>query len=195
MSDLPPVTQYLCDAIDSAASNIETLTKPLEQAAAYITQALLSDHKVIVCGNSYCLPIASLLTSCLMNQLEFERPSLPAVNISNDLTTISSIAEDLNYHEIYAKQIRALGNEGDVLVALSINGNCSNVIQAIQAAHEKGIKVISIAGSEGGNIAALKHSGDIEVFLSSHSVARSMESQLIASNALCHLVETQLFGF
>jgi phosphoheptose isomerase len=194
MSELSPLSNYLCEAIDSAAANLEPICEQLEDACNLITQTLLNDRKLIVCGNGHSSPIASLLTTCLMHQQEFERPSLPAINISIDSTTISAIAKDGNYHHVYSKQIRAIGHEGDTLVALSIDGNCSNIVQAIQAAHEKEIKVITLVGFEQGKISAIKQSEDIEVQLHSNSVARAMEAQLMAVNALCYQIENQLFG-
>jgi len=194
MNELSPLSNYLCEAIDSAASHIEQIAPTLNDACNLISQSLLSDRKLIICGNGYSAPIASLLTTCLMHQQEFERPSLPAINISTDSATISAIASNGNYHEVYSKQIRAMGNEGDTLVALSIDGNCSNIIQAIQTAHEKDIHVITIIGFEDGKISAVKQGDDVEILLSTNSVARSMESQLLTVNALCHQIENQLFG-
>ncbi len=194
MNELSPISNYLCDAIDSAASNIEQIAPAINDACNLIGQSLLSDKKLIICGNGYSAPIAGLLTTCLMHQQEFERPSLPAINISIDSTTISAIATDGNYHHVYSKQIRAMGNEGDTLVALSTDGNCSNIVQAIQTAHEKGVHVITMIGFENGKISAVKQEGDIEILLHSNSVARAMESQLLAVNALCHQIENQLFG-
>lgn len=194
MTELSALSSYLCEAIDSAAANLEDLSESLEQACDLITQTLLSDRKLIICGNGLASPIASLLTTCLMHQQEFERPSLPAINISIDSTTISAIAKDGNYNLSFAKQIRAIGNEGDTLIALSIDGNCSNIVQAIQTAHEKEIKVITLIGFEEGKISAIKQGEDVEVQLHTDSVARAMEAQLISVNAMCHQIENQLFG-
>ena len=194
MNELSPISNYLCEAIDSAATHIDKIAMQLNDACNLIGQTLLSDKKLIICGNGYSAPIASILTTCLMHQQEFERPSLPAINISIDATTISAIATDGNHHQAYSKQIRAMGNEGDTLVALSIDGNCSNIIQAIQTAHEKEIHVITITGFENGKMSAVQHGDDIEILLHSQSVARAMESQLFAVNALCHQIENQLFG-
>lgn len=192
--ELSLTTQYLCEAVDSLASNIEQISNSLDEACHLITQTLLSDHKLIICGNGHSAPISGLLTTCFMHQLEFERPSLPAINISIDSNTISAIAKDGNYHHSYAKQIRALGNEGDVLIALSIDGNCSNIVQAIQTAHEKNIKVITIIGFSTGKMSAIKQGDDIEILLETSSVARAMEAQLVTANTLCHQIENQLFG-
>ncbi|KZY84864.1 hypothetical protein A3743_03740 [Oleiphilus sp. HI0072] len=194
MSELSPLSNYLCEAVDSAAANLEALSENLEQACDLITQTLLSDKKLIICGNGLSGPIASLLTTCLMNQQEFERPSLPAINISIDSTTISAIAKDGNYNLSYAQQIRAIGFEGDTLIALSIDGNCSNIVQAIQTAHEKDIKVITLIGHKDGKISAIKQGQDVEIQLNTNSIARAMEAQLMAVNAVCHQIENQLFG-
>ena len=194
MSELSALSSYLCEAVDSAAANLEELSQSLEPACDLITQTLLSDRKLIICGNGLSGPIASVLTTCLMNQQEFERPSLPAINVSVDSTTISAIAKDGNYHLSYAKQIRAIGFEGDTLIALSIDGNCSNIVQAIQAAHEKGIKVITLVGFEQGKMSAIKQGEDVEVQLHTSTVAHAMEAQLMAVNAMCHQIENQLFG-
>jgi len=194
MSDISPITAYLCDAIDTAASNLEVIAPNIDRACHTITQSLLNDRKLIICGNGYSAPMAALLTTCMMHQQEFERPSLPAINISVDSTTISAIAKDGNYHNVYSKQIRAMGNEGDTLVALSIDGNCGNIVQAIQSAHEKGIQVITIIGFQGGKISAINQGEDIEIQLLTSSVARAMEAQLLTVNTLCHQIENQLFG-
>jgi phosphoheptose isomerase len=194
MNDLSPISNFLCEAIDSAAEHIEQIAPQLNDACNLIGQTLLSDNKLIICGNGYSAPIASILTTCLMHQQEFERPSLPAINISIDTTTMSAIASDGNHQQVFSKQIRAIGNEGDTLVALSIDGNCSNIVQAIQTAHEKEIHVITITGFENGKISAVHHGDDIEILLYKQSVARAMESQLIAVNTLCHQIENQLFG-
>lgn len=194
MTELSPITQYLCEAIDASACHLDLIAPQLEFACTTITQSLLNDKKLIICGNGYSAPMAALLTTCLMHQQEFERPSLPAINISIDSTTISAIAKDGNSHQIYAKQIRTLGAEGDTLVALSIDGNCSNIVQAIQTAHDRNISVVTIIGQEGGKISALKQQGDVEIMLYSKSVARTLESQLLVVNTLCYQIESQLFS-
>lgn len=188
------ISNYLHDAIDEAASKLDHYSSVLDEACELVTQALLADKKLMICGNGYSAPLASLLTTCLMHQQEFERPSLPAINLSMDTTTISAIAKDGNYHQVYSKQIRAIGNSGDILIALSIDGNCSNIVQAIQTAHEKEIPVITIIGYDDGKISSMKEGNDVEIKLHSVSVARAMESQLLVVNTLCYQIENQLFG-
>jgi len=195
MSDsLPLTTTYFCNAIDSLSSCIEAISSRLEEASNQITQTLLNDRKLIVAGNGLSAPIANILTTSLMHQLEFERPSLPALNISSDAATISAIAKDGSYHQGLSKQVRSLGVEGDTLIALSIDGNCGNIIQAIQTAHEKGITTITIIGFNEGKMSAIKQGSDIEICLGAHSVAHATEAQLVTVNTLCHIIENQLFG-
>ena len=194
MSELSPITNYLCDAIDTAAGNIETISKGLEEGSQKIIDSLLNDKKIIICGNGYAAPIAALLTTSLMHQQDFERPSLPAINISIDSTTISAIAKDGNYHNVYAKQLRAIGQEGDTLVAISIDGNCSNVVQAIQTAHEKRIHVLTLCGNTQGKITAVIQQPDTEIAMNCSNMPRATESLLLTANALAHQIDCQLFG-
>lgn len=192
--ELAPLTHYLCEAIDATAANLERISQDIENAGALLIQTLLNDRKIIVCGNGLSCAIGSILCSSLINQQEFDRPSLPAINLSPDPTNLLSISKNHNPHQIFSHQINALGHEGDTLITLSVDGNCSNIIQAIQAAHEKNIHVINITGTKTGKLSAVLQAEDIDIKIESESVARVLEIQLLISNSLCHHVETLLFG-
>tara|TARA_R110001592_G_scaffold356543_1_gene658628 strand:- start:2129 stop:2722 length:594 start_codon:yes stop_codon:yes gene_type:complete len=194
MTDLAPITNYLCESIDTTAANIEHISPDIEQACNLLTQTLLNDRKIIICGNGLSNPIGSILSSSLLNQQEFARPSLPAINLSLDPTCILSISKSNSQHQIFANQISALGTDGDTLVALSIDGNCGNIIQAIQAAHEKDINVITITGFKTGKTSAILQSDDIDIQIESNSIARVLEIQLLIVNSLCHQLDATLFG-
>lgn len=194
MTDLAPITNYLCESIDTTAANIEQISPNIEQACNILTQTLLNDRKIIVCGNGLSNPIGSILSTSLLNQQEFARPSLPALNLSLDPTCILSISKSNSQHQIFANQINALGSEGDTLIVLSIDGNCGNIIQAIQAAHEKDINVITITGFKTGKTSAILQSGDIVIQIESNSIARVLEMQLLIVNSLCHQLDATLFG-
>ncbi len=194
MTDLAPITNYLCEAIDTTAANIEHISPEIEHACRVITQSLLNDRKIIICGNGLSNPIGSILSSSLLNQQEFPRPSLPAINLSLDPTSILSISKSNTQHQIFSNQINAIGTEGDTLITLSIDGNCGNIIQAIQAAHEKNIHVITITGFKAGKSSAILQSDDIEIQIDSKSVARVLEIQLLIVNSLCHQLDSTLFG-
>ena len=194
MTDLAHITNYLCESIDSTADNIENISPNIELACSKLTETLLNDHKILVCGNGLSNPIGSILSTSLLNQQEFARPSLPTVNLSLDPTSILSISKSNSHHQIFANQINAIGSMGDTLVALSIDGNCSNIIQAIQAAHEKDINVIIISGLKSEKVSAILQSDDINIQIDSQSVARVIEIQLLVVNSLCHQLEATLFG-
>lgn len=194
MTDLAPITNYLCEAIDTTAANIERISSRIELACSLLTQTLLNDRKIIICGNGLSNPIGSILSTSLLNQQEFARPSLPAINLSLDPTCILSISKTNSQHQIFANQISAIGAEADTLIALSIDGNCGNIIQAIQAAHEKNINVIIITGFNTGKATAILQSDDIEISIDSNSVARVLEIQLLIVNSLCHQLDATLFG-
>lgn len=194
MTELAPLTHYLCEAIDASAANIERISIDIENAGGLLIQTLLNDCKIIVCGNGLSSAIGSILSSSLINQQEFDRPSLPAINLTTDATNLLSISKNHNPHQVFSHQINALGHEGDTLITLSIDGNCSNIIQAIQAAHDKNIHVINITGTKTEKLSAILQAEDIDIKIESDSVARVLEIQLLIVNSLCHHIETLLFG-
>ena len=109
MTDLAPITNYLCEAIDTTAANIENISPCIDDACAKLTETLLSDNKILVCANGLSNPIGSILSTSLLNQQEFARPSLPTFNLSLDPTSILSISKSNSHHQIFANQISAIG--------------------------------------------------------------------------------------
>lgn len=194
MTDLSPITNYLCEAIDTTAANIEKISPKIEQACQLLTQTLLSDKKILICSNGLASPIGNLFSAYLTSQQEFARPSLPAINLSMDPTNILSISKSTSQHQVFANQLYALGHEGDTLVTFSIDGNCSNILQAIQAAHEKNMHVIAFSGFDTGKTSAILQPEDIDIHVESKSVARIIEIQLLTVNSLSHQLDATLFG-
>ncbi|MFV1871742.1 MAG: SIS domain-containing protein [Oleiphilus sp.] len=193
MSELNPLTAYLCEAIDTTAANIESISQKIEHACEILTNALLNDKKIIICGNGLSHSIGNILSTSLLTQQEFARPGLPAINLSIDSTSILTVSKNNSQHQVFAHQINAIANENDILITFSVDGNCSNIIQAIQAAHEKHVHVVSICGFGKGKVSAVLQSEDISIDIDSSSVARVLEIQLLISNSLCHQLEATLF--
>jgi D-sedoheptulose 7-phosphate isomerase len=173
---------------------MDQLTPVIAAAAELIARQLLAGNKVLSCGNGGSAGDAQHFSSEMLNRFERERPGLPAVALSTDTSTLTSIANDYHYNEIFSKQVRALGQEGDILLAISTSGNSANVVQAIEAAHDRGMQVVALTGKEGGTMAMKLADGDIELRVPSESTARIQEVHLLIIHCLCDLIDLQLFG-
>lgn len=188
------VQQHFSDSIETKIKSSEHLPKDIVEAASKIVVALLADHKVLSCGNGGSACDSQHFSSEMLNRFETERPSLPAIALTTDTPTITSIANDYSYNEIFAKQIRALGQAGDILLAISTSGNSANVIQAIHAAHEKDMIVIALTGKNGGKMAELLTDNDLELRVPAENTARIQETHLLIIHCICDLIDFKLFG-
>lgn len=194
MNKLSALANLMCRSVDDLAINIDSISSQIEGVSELIVNTLLNDGKLLICSNGYASPFGEILTTSLMHQQAFERPSLPAINLSLDATTISAIANNTNPQVVYSRQIRAIGREGDCLITLSTDGNCSNLIQAVESAHEKNINVASINGLANAKLAEKMKGDDRGVNLNAKSLTNTMELMLLTVNALCRKIESQLFG-
>ncbi|MBX9913870.1 MAG: phosphoheptose isomerase [Pseudomonadaceae bacterium] len=188
------IRQLFQASIDTKRVAMEELIPFIEQAGHVMVQALLSEGKILACGNGGSAGDAQHFSSELLNRFERERPSLPALALTTDSSTITSIANDYSYNEIFSKQIRALGQPGDVLLAISTSGNSANVIQAIQAAHDREMIVVAMTGRDGGGMASLLLPEDVEIRVPSKVTARIQEVHLLTIHCLCDQIDNQLFG-
>lgn len=186
------IRQLFQASIETKQQALEVLPPYIEQASLVMVNALLNEGKILSCGNGGSAGDAQHFSSELLNRFERERPSLPAVALTTDSSTITSIANDYSYNEVFSKQIRALGQPGDVLLAISTSGNSANVIQAIQAAHDREMLVVALTG--GGGMASLLLPEDVEIRVPSKITARIQEVHLLAIHCLCDLIDRQLFG-
>lgn len=194
MTDLPPVTAYLCGAIDRAAENIPSIAADIEKGAELLVSSLLNDKKILVCGSGLASPLAQLLTTGLMDQHEFERPGLPALNISNDAVTISSIASAGHGEEIFSKQVRAIGMEGDCLVLCALGNENSQLMKAVAEAHSKEIKTLIINGSKERVLDTQNTGQHQEINLKAVSLSNGTELSVFTINTLIRCIESKLFG-
>ncbi|RKD76729.1 phosphoheptose isomerase [Kushneria marisflavi] len=181
-------------SIDVKTWSSEVLPPFIETASQIMVQSLINDGKILTCGNGGSAGDAQHFSSELLNRFERERPSLPALALTTDSSTITSIANDYSYNDVFSKQIRALGQPGDVLLAISTSGNSANVIQAIQAAHDRDMIVVALTGRDGGNMASLLGQEDCEIRVPATVTARIQEVHLLVIHCLCDLIDHQLFG-
>lgn len=181
-------------SIETKNQSAELLPPLIEYAANIMVNSLLNGGKILSCGNGGSAGDSQHFSSELLNRFERERPSLPAIALTTDSSTVTSIANDYSYNEVFSKQIRALGNPGDVLLAISTSGNSGNVVQAIQAAHEREMQVVSLTGKDGGSMASLMGPNDVEIRVPSDVTARIQEVHLLVIHCLCDLIDCSLFG-
>ena len=188
------IRQLFTDSIETKTRAMDVLGPSIEQASQLMVSSLLSERKILTCGNGGSAGDAQHFSSELLNRFERERPRLPAIALTTDSSTITSIANDYSYDEVFSKQIRALGQPGDVLLAISTSGNSGNVLQAIQAAHDRDMLVVALTGRDGGGMASLLLPEDVEIRVPARSTARIQEVHLLAIHCLCDLIDRQLFG-
>jgi D-sedoheptulose 7-phosphate isomerase len=186
--------QLFQQSVEAKMNAGEVLFPDIIHAAQMMVECLLHEGKLLVCGNGPSAALAQILSNSLINRFERERPSLPAFTLGCDLTNVTSIANEKSFNEVFAKEVKALGNAGDILIILSSSGNPSNLVQAIQAAHEKNMPIITLNGRNGGNISSLLDVNDKEIRVPSNSRGRIHEIHLLIIFCLCDLIDEQLFG-
>jgi phosphoheptose isomerase len=181
------------ESIQTKIESADTLMDVIAEASERMVQCLLDGHKFLSCGNGGSSCDAQHFASEMLNRFESERPSLPAIALTADMATITAIANDYDYSQVFSKQIKALGNTGDVLIAISTSGNSQNIIQAIEAAHARGLDVIALTGCDGGEMATHFNPGDIEIRVPANNTARIQETHLLIIHSLCDIIDKQLF--
>jgi D-sedoheptulose 7-phosphate isomerase len=170
------------DAMTELAPRIAT-------AADILYAALRAGGKVLSCGNGGSAGDAQHFSSEMLNRFELERQGLPAIALTTDTSTLTSIANDYDYSQIFSRQVLALGSSGDVLLAISTSGNSANILAATTAAHDKGMRVIALTGNNGGRISEMLTAQDVEICVPTDSTARIQEVHLLVIHCLCDLVD------
>ena len=188
------IRNHFLDSIETKRNALEELIIPIKHAANCISDSLLNEGKILSCGNGGSAGDAQHFSAELLNRFEIERPGLPAVALTTDSSTLTAIANDYEYDQIFSKQILALGTNRDVLLAISTSGNSSNIIRAVQAAHDRNMLVLSLTGNKGGKLAKLLKGDDIEIRVPSDRTARIQEIHLLVIHCLCDIIDAILFG-
>lgn len=170
------------------------LTEPVARAGQVFARSLKAGNKALACGNGGSAADSQHFVAELVNRFERERPPLAAVALTTDTSTLTSIANDYAYQQVFSKQLRAIGRRGDVLLAISTSGNSGNVLEAVQAAHELGMQVVALTGAGGGKIAAALDSRDVSICVPHKITARIQEVHLLVLHCLCDVIDHELFG-
>lgn len=194
MTLIKRVSKHFDDSAEIKLQSKKVLAKPIAEAAQTIVNCLLHDGKILVCGNGGSAADAQHFAAELINRFEVERPGLPAVALTTDSSVLTSIANDYDFKQIFSKQVRALGMEGDVLIAISTSGNSPNVVEAITAAHERNMVVVALTGRDGGKMGTLLQAGDFHLCVPAQSTARVQEVHLLTLHCLCDVIDHLLLG-
>lgn len=194
MSSLERIQRHFLDSIATKQKAVEVLVDPIHDAGELMVTSLLNGGKILCCGNGGSAGDAQHFSAELLNRFEQERPPLPAIAITTDSSTLTAIGNDYSYDEIFSKQVMALGQAGDILLAISTSGNSKNVIEAIKAAHDRQMNIVVMSGRDGGNMAPLLNDNDIEIRVPEERTARIQEVHLLIIHCLCDFIDNKLFG-
>jgi D-sedoheptulose 7-phosphate isomerase len=166
----------------------------IARAAGVLTECLLGDGKVLACGNGGSASDAQHFAAEMVGRFERERPELPAISLVTDTSILTAVANDYAFEQIFAKQIRALGAKGDVLLAISTSGNSANVVAAIEAARDREMRVVALTGKGGGRIGGMLGEADVHLCVPHDRTARIQEVHLLTIHCLCDAVDSALLG-
>jgi D-sedoheptulose 7-phosphate isomerase len=188
------VAAHFAESANLKLAAAQALADPVARAGSLLAAALKSGGKALACGNGGSAADAQHFAAELVNRFEIERPPLAAIALSTDTSTLTSIANDYAYEQVFAKQVRAIGRRGDVLLAISTSGNSANVALAVGVAQELGIRVVALTGNGGGKMAAMMQPGDVHICVPHKKTARIQEVHLLVLHCLCDGIDFQLFG-
>lgn len=185
---------HFADSANLKLAASQPLAAPVARAGALLAECLRNGGKAMACGNGGSAADAQHFAAELINRFETERPPLAGIALTTDSSTLTSIANDYAYQLVFAKQVRAIGRRGDVLLAISTSGNSANVMEAIGAAHDIGVRVIAMTGNGGGKMGAMLSPDDVHVCVPHKNTARIQEVHLLVLHCLCDAIDYQLVG-
>jgi D-sedoheptulose 7-phosphate isomerase len=188
------ISENFSESAHLKLQSMDALAAPIAAAAERMVQCLKRDGKILACGNGGSAADAQHFSAELLNRFEMERPGLAAMALTTDSSTLTSIANDYDFEQIFSKQVRALGHAQDLLLAISTSGNSRNVIAAIQAAHECQMGVVALTGKNGGKMGELLTPNDVHICVPATSTARIQEVHLLSLHCLCDAIDCLLLG-
>lgn len=192
--DTQRIRAHFADSAELKLASVDTLAPMIARAASMMTECLLADGKLLACGNGGSAADAQHFAAEMVGRFERERPELPAIALTTDSSILTAVANDYDFSQVFAKQVRALGRSGDVLLAISTSGNSANVIAAITAAHEREMRVVAMTGKGGGRMNELLTADDVHICVPHSATTRIQEVHLLSIHCLCDAIDSSLLG-
>lgn len=194
MDHVPRIRAHFTDSAQLKLAAVDALAPALGHAADLLAACLLSDGKILACGNGGSAADAQHFAAEMIGRFERERPELPAISLATDTSIMSAIANDYSFEQVYAKQVRALGAKGDALLAISTSGNSASVVAAIAAAQEREMRVVALTGKGGGQVGSMLGTDDVHLCVPHERTARIQEVHLLMIHCLCDAIDNTLLG-
>ena len=188
------IASHFDDSARLKQESAQRLSAPIARAIGLMAASLKAGGKILACGNGGSAADAQHFAAELVNRFERERPPLAAIALTTDSSTLTSIANDYSYEQVFEKQLRALGRKGDVLLAISTSGKSVSVVAAVRAARELGVRTVALTGNGGGPMAGLLTAEDVHICVPHTRTMRIQEVHLLALHCLCDGIDTLLFG-
>ena len=194
MDHVTRIRAHFTDSAHLKLAAAEALAPAVARAVELLAECLLGDGRILACGNGGSAADAQHFAAEMIGRFERERPELPAISLATDTSILTAVANDYSYEQIFAKQVRALGASGDALLAISTSGNSANVIAAVDAAHEREMRVVALTGKGGGRIGAMLAPADVHLCVPHDRTARIQEVHLLMIHCLCDAIDNTLLG-
>jgi len=182
------------DTIETIALSVDALANPISEASQLLVDTLLRDGKIISCGNGADGALAQLFACNLLNRFEHDRPALPALALNSDGASLLGIAQGGGLNDTFSRQVRALGQPGDTLLCISSGGDATNLLRAIQAAHERDLTVVALLHGGDAELGSLLQQEDVRIAVDHPRRARVVEMHTMVLQCLCQLIDHSLFG-
>lgn len=191
---LDKIKNCFTESIQTQIAAAEALPDAISSATTVLAHCLLNGNKILCCGEGCCAANAQIFATSMLHRYETERPGLPALALNTDNVLLTAIASTSPAHDVYARQVRVLGQGGDVLLVISVQGNSISIIKAVEAAVTRDMTIIALTGCDGGELAGLLGSQDVEIRAPSWRGSRIQEMHILTLNCLCELIDYTLFS-
>ena len=194
MNSAENLRKHFEEGIELRRKMAESMPAEIAKAGEALAAALKSGRKVLSCGNGGSAADSQHFAAELVGRFERERPGLAGIALTTDTSALTAIANDYSYEQVFAKQVLALGQAGDFLLGISTSGNSKNVVEAMKAAHARGMHVIALTGRDGGEMGRMVRAGDFHLNVAHPRTMRVQEIHLLAVHCLCEVVDNVIFG-